>query len=257
MHLVPNIPNAPDPDERSPMDSTNPIPGAMHPMCDCPEFHHKSCFFYDEWIDASDDEIDEMLDTGRSYGTVELTANKPIGRNTGMVMPSTASSTKDADDWFWAKQSCKHNMSPLRLPSGATVYASAWRDIPYGRTAPDVGVYLDPSWFPADGFAYAIGWQDFGLPTIADADVVRTARAVLDHLEYGETVEVGCIGAHGRTGTFLALLVIMDSFRTSQTFGYKRAISYVRTNHCFSAIETRSQEQWIRRMSGLLVKGLI
>lgn len=251
MHLVPNIPNSPDPDERPDMADSNPIPNSAHPMCDCPTYHHKSCFFYDEWIDGDDAEIERMLDSGESFGTTQLTANRPIGAT------STALSTTGATSFWTPSHSCKHNMSPFTLPSGSVVYASAWRDVPYGRTAPDVGVYFDPSWFPADGFAYAVGWQDFGLPTITDSDVVRTAQAVLNHLAYGETVEVGCIGAHGRTGTFLALLTLMDSENTATRFGHKRAITYVRDNHCYSAIETESQERWIRRISGKLAKGLL
>lgn len=222
----PNDPN----DERGAMPDSNPIPGSAHPMCDCPERHAKDCFFFDEWID---DGLEEP------------------------VLPLALLSGAGNDWWRSSWTKCHHNMSPVVLPSGLTVYASAWKSVPYDRTPPDVGCYFDASWFPTESFAYVIGWPDFGLPSIPDADVMRTARAVLQHAEYGEAVEVGCLGAHGRTGTFLALLVMLDSRNTSDVHGYKRAISYVREHHCSEAIETKSQEQYIRRMSAKLLKGLV
>lgn len=213
----------------------------VHPMCECGESHDVDCLFYDEWLDPNVRDEDIAAIAGKY--------TLP-----GMMTTTVGSLSSENKSYLW-QSSCTHNMSPFVLPSGSTVYASAWRDVPSKRIAPDVGVYFDTSWFPADGFAYAVGWQDYGLPTISDADVARTARAVLNHLEYGEVVEVGCLGAHGRTGTFLALLVIMDSMGTGHQYGAKRAIEYVRDNHCFSAIETKGQESWLRRMSGKLRRG--
>jgi protein-tyrosine phosphatase len=209
-----------------------------HTMCDCGDEHDVDCFFYDEWYDQN---IPNSAFTSQLPDMNRL----PIVSTTGELSKSS---------FLWTSH-CRHNQSPFVLPSGSTVYASAWRDVPMKRTPPDVGVYFDTSWFPADCFAYAVGWQDYGLPTISDLDVARTARAVLNHLDYGDRVEVGCLGAHGRTGTFLALLTIMDSLDTSGAYGAKRAVQYVRDNHCYEAIETKGQETWLRRMSGKLRRG--
>lgn len=219
----------------------NPIPGAQHPMCDCMTTTHETdCFFFDEYIDG-----DARL---QDYGALPVLTSTSSTSTALVSMSDTAGST-----WKW-HSSCKHNMSPFHLPSGLLVHASAWRDVPYSRTAPDVGVYLDAAWFPADCYAYALGWQDFGLPTVPEHVVARIGQAVLNHAEYGETIEIGCLGAHGRTGSFLALLVLLD---TECEYGYKRAISYVRDNHCKEAIETKSQETYIRRFAGMLRKGAI
>ena len=223
----------------------NPNPNSSHPMCDCPTFHDRQCFFYDEEIDGPESRF-AMPPASSLYEDDDY---RPTTALTSMPGGTTSTTTS----YVWS--SCKHNMSPYVLPSGLTVHASAWRDVPYSRVAPDVGIYLDPSWFPADGFAYGLSWQDFGLPTVSDHVVLRTARATLAHLSYGETVEVGCLGAHGRTGTFLALLTILDSYDTPTVYGYRRAITAVRNGHCPSAIETKGQETYLRRMSGALKRG--
>lgn len=62
-------------------------------------------------------------------------------------------------------------------------------------------------------------------------------------LEAGLKVHCGCIGGHGRTGTFLAALV--------SEFGEKDAIEYVRNNYCHKAVESAKQIDFLKKHFGI------
>jgi protein-tyrosine phosphatase len=125
------------------------------------------------------------------------------------------------------------------LPDGTEVTAVSFdaRD-PYARDRPpDYGLYLDSRWqppWPHD----LLDWPDFGVPD--DAAPVDTAlRALLDRARAGERVEIGCLGAHGRTGTALAGLAVLSGQPASE------AVGWVRDNYCERAVETAEQEAFV------------
>lgn len=60
----------------------------------------------------------------------------------------------------------------------------------------------------------------------------------------GKKVHAGCIGGHGRTGTFLAALV------THMT-GEKDSIEYVRKNYCKKAVESNAQIEFLHKHYGI------
>jgi hypothetical protein len=62
-------------------------------------------------------------------------------------------------------------------------------------------------------------------------------------LEAGLKVHAGCIGGHGRTGTFLAALV--------SEFGEKDAIAYVRQHYCKKAVESSVQAKFLKEHFGI------
>jgi hypothetical protein len=67
-------------------------------------------------------------------------------------------------------------------------------------------------------------------------------------LEEGLKVHCGCIGGHGRTGTFLAALV--------SEYGEKDAISHVRKHYCQKAVESDKQVKFLHEHFGVVkVKG--
>jgi hypothetical protein len=65
-----------------------------------------------------------------------------------------------------------------------------------------------------------------------------------EQLVLGKKVHVGCIGGHGRTGTFLAALV-------KHMLGIEDAITYVRENYCKKAVESESQIQFLHKEFGI------
>ena len=60
----------------------------------------------------------------------------------------------------------------------------------------------------------------------------------------GERVEVACAGGHGRTGTALACLAIVDGVPA------ERAVAFVREHYDAHAVETPWQCRYIERFSG-------
>lgn len=134
---------------------------------------------------------------------------------------------------------CDHWQTPVELFDGSKVYVSgsAYRDRRPVRI--DLGVYLDGSWKP-DCVAFHIGWTDYGLPIPDLGDVLTVARMALEQARQGKRVEIGCIGAHGRTGTFLAILQVLAGMTD-----YRQAISATRRIHCALAIETDDQEWYV------------
>jgi hypothetical protein len=129
--------------------------------------------------------------------------------------------------------------TPVTLPSGAELWAVSFdASDPYSRDrAPDFGLYLDEKWAPPWEHA-KVQWPDFGVPSDLDALRERLS-AVLARAKAGDRVEIGCLGAHGRTGTALACLAIVDGHAPDS------AVAWVRTNYCERAVETSEQEAFV------------
>lgn len=100
------------------------------------------------------------------------------------------------------------------------------------------GLYAEARWAP-DWPATVIDWPDFGLPRDAEAAaqvIVATWRQVCA----GTRVEVGCLGAQGRTGVLLACMALLDGV------GADEAVAWVRSTYRSGAVETPEQEAWVR-----------
>jgi protein-tyrosine phosphatase len=78
-----------------------------------------------------------------------------------------------------------------------------------------------------------------GLPSdrAAAADVLREAWARAEN----ERVEIACGGGHGRTGTGLACLAVLDGVP------HQEAVAYVRRHYAPPAVETPWQRRFISR----------
>jgi protein-tyrosine phosphatase len=82
-------------------------------------------------------------------------------------------------------------------------------------------------------------WPDFWLPT----DRAATAAALREVWERAahERVEVACGGGHGRTGTALACLAVLDGVPA------REAVGYVRGHYAPGAVETPWQRRFVAR----------
>lgn len=76
-------------------------------------------------------------------------------------------------------------------------------------------------------------------------DFLQLIAWTAEQLKAGKKVHAGCIGGHGRTGTFLAALV------THMT-GMKDSITYVRTHYCKKAVESTVQIAFLGKHFGIL-----
>ena len=126
----------------------------------------------------------------------------------------------------------------LRLPSGRLVRGRALRrPVPAGPP-PQFALYLlarEPE--PALWDAHWIRWRDFWLPS----DPAAAASALHEAWEraVAERVEIACLGGHGRTGTALACLAVLDGLPGRQ------AIAYVRRHYDPQSVETPWQRRFV------------
>lgn len=126
------------------------------------------------------------------------------------------------------------------LADASTVTAVTYvADDPYARdVAPAFGLYLDGRWnppWPHD----KVDWPDFDVPM--DREALRNALLnLLERSKRGATVELGCLGGHGRTGTALACLAVLAGTPAED------AVAWVRANYCPRAVETDEQEEFVR-----------
>jgi protein-tyrosine phosphatase len=82
-------------------------------------------------------------------------------------------------------------------------------------------------------------WPDLGAPR-DPRRFHRALRWLLGQASEGRRVEIGCAGGHGRTGTTLAGLLVL------QGLSPRSAIRRVRRAYCEEAIESREQEALVR-----------
>lgn len=226
-------------------------------QCSCPSTHHTyDCAWFDSFLDNlgetpltdydPNDEIDELrygYDVSPEPGTLDNAAVIASLLGANSTIPARMSYRK-----------CDHNQTEVVMPNGVKFYASAhWASGP--RHTPDFAVYLDGGWVP-DCLAIHLGWRDYGLP-VASLDVVlRAARMAMmqatpDPSQLTPIVEVGCIGGHGRTGTFLAILHCLAQFESGNADAHA-AIDYVRDAYCYHTIETDHQEWYVELVAATL-----
>jgi protein-tyrosine phosphatase len=86
-----------------------------------------------------------------------------------------------------------------------------------------------------------IKWPDFRLP--ADEAGVLSALTEAWQRAVTERVEIACAGGHGRTGTALACLAILDGVPGTE------AVAFVREHYDPHAVETPSQRRYVARWS--------
>jgi hypothetical protein len=128
----------------------------------------------------------------------------------------------------------------LRLPSGRLVRGRALaRPVPEGPS-PHFGLYLLGHEPPAVAWETRwLCWPDFRLP--ADPAAAEAALREAWERATAERVEVACHGGHGRTGTALACLAVLDGVPG------REAVRFVRANYAARAVETPGQRRFVAR----------
>jgi protein-tyrosine phosphatase len=131
----------------------------------------------------------------------------------------------------------------LLLPSGRLVRGRGLsRPLPEGPV-PAFGLYLLGKQPPTVAWESRwVRWPDFRLP--ADDEALRRTLAEAWRRAATERVEIACAGGHGRTGTALACLAILDGVPA------KEAVSFVRDNYDRHAVETPAQRRYVKRWTG-------
>lgn len=181
------------------------------------EIHERTCTWFDPEID---DVLESPAPTVRWRATVSL-------------------HTKSVDPWY---RECDHQLDKVTLADGSLLWASALH-APSNMDRiyePDLAIYLDGAWRPACR-AYHIGWRDFGTPSPSIDVVLSIAHEAIYMARTHATVEVGCLGGHGRTGTFLAICYALTMAEPNA----RKAISEVRRTYCTNAVESAEQAWYV------------
>jgi hypothetical protein len=130
----------------------------------------------------------------------------------------------------------------LRLPSGRLVRGRGLRQqLPPGPT-PTFAVYLLGKTPPAVAWESRwLRWPDFWLP----CDQAHARRVLHEAWESTMTqrVEIACGGGHGRTGTALACLAVIDGVPANH------AVAFVRQHYDPHAVETPWQKRYVARFT--------
>lgn len=165
-----------------------------------------------------------------------------IAGRSGHTPTSHGSAMDNWGDVFVYGNTCTHRMDNFKFPKGSTtnVHASKVRKHD-GTDTPDLGLYASNAWTP-DCPAIFIPWTDYGLPEVDYGKAARAIKTAFDAAKNGDVVEVGCVGSHGRTGTILACMVILDDPDMTPL----GAIAWTRNVHCKNAVECSSQEWFVK-----------
>ncbi|WP_316524553.1 protein-tyrosine phosphatase family protein [Kitasatospora brasiliensis] len=129
----------------------------------------------------------------------------------------------------------------LRLPSGRLLRGRGLSRPLTPGPLPTFGFYLlgrPPK--TVDWPSRWVRWPDFRLP----ADRADAADAFREAWERSATerVELACAGGHGRTGTALACIAVLDGVPAAE------AVAYVREHYDRHAVETPWQRKFVERL---------
>lgn len=144
---------------------------------------------------------------------------------------------------------CTHRHPPLKMPgTDLVIYGGSCID-PAVKDA-EVYVGFDSGmrwterhypWKKGDEVLFKI--QDMNIPDKPE-EFRKLVGWVKKQLDDGRKVHCGCIGGHGRTGTFLAALV--------SEYGEPDAIKYVRDNYCEKAVESTAQVNFLHEQFNIV-----
>lgn len=141
-----------------------------------------------------------------------------------------------------------HWRQPVTVGAGSILCSALIsRDDGIDAPQPDAAYYLDRNWREASRDATwpvtIIDWPDFGI--IQTHELRPLADAIVAHLESGCTVEIACLGGHGRMGTLLATVIAR-----AERISAAAALRETRARYCEHAVETLPQERLLYDVLG-------
>ena len=129
-----------------------------------------------------------------------------------------------------------HLRTPVKI-GPHTVHASSYTGKWPHLDPPQAALFLDQAW---KGVAFPVSmrkdllcvehWEDRGVVPVPE--LVSLVDWVIDRLQEGLTVDIGCLGGHGRTGTVLAAMLANVEALTAAA-----AITAIRGRYCKEAVE--------------------
>lgn len=177
---------------------------------------------------------------------------------------STPSNVKGRQGYNFIPK-CDHYMTEFKLKEGS-IYLTALSS-PVDATKPIAtqGCFLADGWLKQNNLWFTgdaeidddlhdfstvpsmyIDWKDMGVVSIRTLSIAVVW--CLRRIKEGHTLSIGCFGAHGRTGTLLASILVYEGYTA------KDAINKVRDDYCMRAIENKKQEDLIQQYETALSK---
>jgi hypothetical protein len=173
---------------------------------------------------------------------------KPAYSNNAVVEFKGSKKDDGGHHYTGGGERCFHKHPPLKLPGTELLIYGGSCSSPVVKDA-DAYVGFDESMhFTERHWPWKVGAEvlfqipDMGVPKKPE-EFKKLVKWVRGQLEEGKKVHCGCIGGHGRTGTFLAALV--------SDFGEKDAVTYVRKNYCAKAVESNTQVAFLAEHFGV------
>jgi protein-tyrosine phosphatase len=199
--------------------------------------------------------------------TPEMVAAKFAPKTTPITTASastvTGTGSISTNGYSYAGNTCSHYPTHIIAGRNWNVYAGKKSDVTASAHNYDVVFNMSgysirqehsipieslKKWetYNSDFSEMLMDWPDYGVVNLP----VEFWQELVSYLKAGNRkMLVFCIGGHGRTGTALACLLV-----AGLNWKAKRAISWIRKNYCQSAIESMSQENYIRAIENQLRK---
>jgi hypothetical protein len=154
---------------------------------------------------------------------------------------------------------CSHNQDKVAVGQYEIILSGVLQKNEKNRVIPGLGVYLDMAW--RDGIsgiwsntcavdpkfslypAILVVWPDGGI--VSDVRLRYLVDMVLKALKDDKIVEIGCHGAHGRTGVLAACIL-----GQLEDLNGPKAIATLRKRYCDNAIENYAQEDFVCKILG-------
>jgi len=145
-------------------------------------------------------------------------------------------------------KACYHTHPALKLPGTDLVCYGGSCSTPVVKDA-DIYIGFDlsmtftgRSWPWKQGHEFLFKITDMSVPSKPE-EFVKLVSWAKEQIDAGKKLHAGCIGGHGRTGTFLAALVSL--------YGEMDAIAYVRKHYCHKAVESAEQVKFLGKHFGI------
>ena len=177
---------------------------------------------------------------------------------------STASNVKGRHGFNFIPK-CDHYMTEFKLKEGSIYLTALSSAIDITKPKPTQGCFLADGWLKQNNLWFTgdaeidddlhdmsvvpsmyIDWKDMGVVSIRTLSIAVVW--CLRRIREGHTLSIGCFGAHGRTGTLLASILVYEGYTA------KDAINKVRDDYCMRAIENKKQEDLIQLYETALSK---
>lgn len=209
--------------------------------------HLESWEKFEEWKEPQDSRDVSYTPHGVYDNTIPFDVGKKKRHGMKIGRPKTSGKETYSSQTFVGER-CYHKHPALKLPGSDKVIYGGSCSHPIVKDA-DVYIgftesmrFTERHWPWKKGNEVMFYIPDMGIPAKPE-EFKKLVSWTVKQIEAGLKVHCGCMGGHGRTGTFLAAVCA--------TMGEPDAINYVRKNYCLKAVEATAQVDFLAKEFGV------